>query len=163
MRILGIDPGTAITGFGMIDYCGGRLTAVDSGVITTPAHQELSRRLATIYDELMQLINSSRPDVMAVEQIYFAANVTTAISVAHARGVAVLTAGTCGLSVAEYTPLEIKQAITGYGRAEKKQMQAMVKSQLGLAAVPRPDDAADALAVAICHTAFANQLGSKKA
>lgn len=152
MRILGIDPGTATTGFGVIDYVKKEPKVVDFGVITTPAKQPLASRLDTIFTEINQLITQHRPDAMAVEHLYFASNVTTAMSVSQARGVALLAAARNDLSVAEYTPLEIKQATTGYGRAEKRQMQEMVKTLLGLTSIPRPDDAADALAIAICHT-----------
>lgn len=151
MRIFGIDPGTAITGFGVIEDTPA-LSMVDAGVIRTPAGQQLGLRLQTIYTELNQLLAQYRPDAIAVEELYFAANAKTAISVSHARGVALLCATAAEVETGEYTPLQIKQAITGYGRAEKQQIQEMVQIMLGLNALPKPDDAADALAVAICHS-----------
>lgn len=152
MRILGIDPGTAITGFGVIDKNGQKLSLVTAGVVRTPTKQALPERLETIFNELTSLIKECQPEQIAVEQLYFAKNVTTAMSVSHARGVILLAARQAGLPIGEYTPLQVKQAITGYGRAEKAQMQAMVKNILGLQQIPKPDDAADALAVAICHS-----------
>jgi len=153
MRILGIDPGTAITGFGVIDYVGGESKLVEAGVIRTPAKQELKLRLLTIYEDLEKLIKQHEPGTMAVENLYFAANVTTAMSVSHARGVVLLLAAKYNLPLSEYTPLQVKQAITSYGRADKKQIQEMVKRLLQLEQLPKPDDAADALAIAICHSA----------
>lgn len=126
---------------------------VDAGVIRTPAHQAIELRLETIYDEVCELIDMHKPDEVAVEQLFFARNVTTAMAVSHARGVVLLAATKAKIEVSEYTPLQIKQAITGYGRAEKRQIQLMVQTMLGLQEIPRPDDAADALAVAICHSA----------
>lgn len=153
MRILGIDPGTGILGFGVIDaQPGGKCVMVDAGVVTTPAHTALDIRLTDIYDSLMQVIEETKPEVMSIEKLFFAQNVTTAISVAHARGVAMLAGAKSGLAIAEYTPLQIKQAITGYGRADKKQMQEMVRVILALQTAPKPDDCADALAAAICHS-----------
>lgn len=151
MRIIGIDPGTGILGFGVIDVQGTKLTMVDAGVITTPAHTPLDERLEDIYDGLTEIIAETKPDIMSIEKLFFARNVTTAISVSHARGVAMLTGRKAKLSIAEYTPLQIKQTLTGYGKADKKQMQEMVRLQLGLKDVPKPDDAADALAAAITH------------
>ncbi len=154
MRIIGIDPGTGILGFGVVDVHGEKLTLVDAGVITTPAHTPLVERLEEIFDGLTEIVNETKPDVMSIEKLFFAQNVTTAISVAHARGVAMLVGQKAGLMVAEYTPLQIKQTLTGYGRADKKQMQEMVRLQLGLRTVPKPDDAADALAAAITHASM---------
>ncbi len=151
MRILGIDPGTATTGFGVIDWQVGKAKFVSAGVITTPAGEEMPRRLLTIQKELAQLIKEFKPDQFAVELLYFAANVTTAMTVGQARGVVIVTAAEAGLGVHEYTPLQVKQAITGYGRADKKQIQEMVKTMLGLPEIPKPDDAADGLAIAITH------------
>ncbi len=151
MKILGIDPGYAIVGYGLIEHTSGRFTPIDCGVITTPQEMPFSKRLKSIYDTASLLIADKKPDVMAVETLFFNTNVTTAIAVGHARGVLLLAAENAGIPVFEYTPLQIKQAITGYGRADKPQMQQMVKMLLGLAAVPKPDDAADALAVALCH------------
>lgn len=152
MRIIGIDPGTGILGFGIIEageY--GKCTLVDGGVIRTPVKEDETVRLQTIFEELKDIITQSKPAEMAIEKLFFAKNVTTAMSVAQARGVAIVAGTQAGLAVAEYTPLQIKQALTGYGRAQKKQMQEMVRIMLGLKEVPRPDDCADALAVAITH------------
>lgn len=151
MRILGIDPGTGILGFGIIDYDGRKSVMVDAGVIRTPVKEDDAVRLLTIYDELTEIINLHKPDEMSVEKLFFLRNVTTAITVAQARGVILLCGKRAGIPIAEYTPLQIKQAITGYGRAEKNQMQQMVKAILGLKTVPKPDDAADALAAALTH------------
>lgn len=149
MRIIGIDPGTGILGFGVIDAKGGKTTLVTAGVITTPAHTPLADRLEEIYVELTAIIAETKPDRMAIEQLFFARNVTTAMSVAHARGVAMLTGKQAKLPIDEYTPMQIKQSIAGYGKADKKQVQEMVRIQLGLKDVPKPDDCADALAAAI--------------
>lgn len=151
MRIIGIDPGTGILGFGIVDVIGGKTKLVTGGVITTPAHTPLDERLEEIFDGLTDIIKESKPEVMSIEKLFFSRNVTTAISVAQARGVAMLTGRKAGLPIAEYTPQEIKQTLTGYGKADKKQMQEMVRIQLGLAEVPTPDDCADALAAAITH------------
>lgn len=153
MRILGIDPGTGILGFGIIDInARGKVSLVDGGVIRTPVKQEDSLRLNTIYDELSEIIKEHKPDVMSVEKLFFAQNVTTAMSVSQARGVVLLCGVQNNLTLFEYTPLQIKQAVTGYGKADKKQVQEMVRVILGLETVPKPDDAADALAAAICHS-----------
>ena len=153
MRILGIDPGTGILGFGVIDAgVSNKVKLVDGGVIRTPVKQEDSIRLETIYDELTELIKEHKPDVMAVEKLFFAQNVTTAMTVSQARGVVLLAGVKNGLTLFEYTPLQIKQALTGYGRADKKQIQEMVRIILGLDKLPTPDDCADALAAAICHS-----------
>lgn len=153
-RILGIDPGTGIVGFGFIEAGNNDLKLIDAGVIRTPANQAAELRLYTIYDELNQLIKQHKPDWISVEKLFFARNVTTAMSVSQSRGVILLAAVQSGLSVAEYTPLQIKMAITGYGRADKKQMQEMVRLLLKLDQIPKPDDAADALAAAITHAQF---------
>lgn len=153
MRILGIDPGTGILGFGVIDFDKrGKSTLVDAGVIRTPVKQPDSERLLTIYTELSELISELNPEVMSVEKLFFAQNVTTAMSVAQARGVVLLCGEQRNLELHEYTPLQIKQALTGYGRADKKQIQEMVRVVLGLRDVPKPDDCADALAAAICFS-----------
>lgn len=149
MRIIGIDPGTGILGFGVIDAQGSKTKLVTAGVIRTPAHTPLHERLEEIYNGLTEIITETRPDTMAIEKLFFAQNVTTAISVSHARGVAMLTGQQAKLQIEEYTPLQIKQTMTGYGRADKKQIQEMVRLQLGLREVPKPDDCADALAAAI--------------
>lgn len=151
MRIIGIDPGTGILGFGVIDIVSGKTKLVTGGVITTPAHTPIDERLEEIFDGLTEIIAETKPDSMSIEKLFFSKNVTTAISVAQARGVAMLTGRKARLPIAEYTPNEIKQTLTGYGNADKKQMQEMVRLQLGLAEVPKPDDCADALAAAITH------------
>jgi crossover junction endodeoxyribonuclease RuvC len=151
MRIIGVDPGTATTGFGVIEHHAGRYTFVDAGVITTPAGQPMPERLVTLHQELGQVLQDTKPQQAAVELLYFATNVTTAISVGQARGVILLTLAEHGLLPAEYTPMQIKQAVTGYGGAKKPQIQEMVRTLLGLADIPRPDDAADGLAIAITH------------
>lgn len=151
MKILGIDPGTATTGFGVITSSNGKLKFVDAGVVSTPPEMSMPNRLSEIYSCLCALITEHKPQVVAVELLYFASNVTTAISVGQARGVVLLAAAEAGLPVAEYTPLQVKQAVTGYGRADKKQIQEMVKMTLGLDGIPKPDDAADGLAIAITH------------
>ena len=149
MRIIGIDPGTGILGFGVVDVKGSKTILVTAGVITTPAHTPLPDRLEEIYNGLTEIIAETKPSVMAIERLFFNQNVTTAISVAQARGVAMLTGKQANLRIEEYTPQQIKQAITGYGKADKKQVQEMVRIQLGLKDVPKPDDCADALATAI--------------
>ena len=151
MRIIGIDPGTGILGFGVIDAAGAKTTLVTVGVIKTPPHTPLDERLEEIYDGLSEIIKETSPEVMSIEKLFFARNVTTAMSVSHARGVAMLTGRKAKLPIAEYTPMEIKQTLTGYGKADKKQMQEMVRLQLNLKEIPRPDDAADALAAAITY------------
>lgn len=153
MRIIGIDPGTGILGFGVIDVDGSKFTLVDAGVIRTPVKEDDAIRLHTIFDELSEIIRLTQPHMMSVEKLFFARNVTTAMTVAQARGVVLLCAKQAGIDIHEYTPMQIKQAITGYGRADKKQIQEMVKLQLGLTAIPKPDDAADALAAALTHAA----------
>jgi crossover junction endodeoxyribonuclease RuvC len=151
MRIIGIDPGTGILGFGIIEAEGNKATLVDAGVIRTPVKEDDAVRLGTIFDELSDIVAQTKPTEMAVEKLFFAQNVTTAMTVAQARGVVLLVGQRAGLKIAEYTPLQIKQALTGYGRAEKKQMQEMVRVLLGLPEIPKPDDCADALACAIVH------------
>lgn len=151
MRILGIDPGTGRLGFGVIEFVKGQSKLVTAGVITTPAYTPLPERLEEIFFGLNQIINETKPDIMSVEKLFFAQNITTAISVSHARGVAILCGQIAKLEIAEYTPLQIKQTLTGYGRADKKQMQETVRKILHLRTAPKPDDAADALAAAITH------------
>ncbi len=152
MRIIGIDPGTGILGFGVIDVTkSNAISLVTAGVITTPAHTPLDVRLEEIFDGLTQIIAETHPDQMSIEKLFFARNVTTAMSVSHARGVAMLTGRKAKLPIAEYTPMQIKQSLTGYGKADKKQIQEMVRMQLNLKEIPKPDDAADALAAAITH------------
>jgi len=152
MRILGIDPGTGILGFGIIEVEKGKATLVDAGVIRTPVKEDDAVRLQTIYEELTDIIASGKPEVMSVEKLFFAQNVTTAMTVAQARGVVLLAGKQAGLDIFEYTPQQIKQALTGYGKAEKKQIQEMVRVILRLKDVPKPDDCADALAAAITHS-----------
>lgn len=151
MKMLGIDPGTGIVGFGVIETDRRKHKMLDAGVIRTPAHQADELRLHTIYTSLQEIIQEHNPDVMVVERLFFARNVTTAMSVSQARGVILLAATEKGIPIAEYTPLQIKQALTGYGRAEKQQIQEMVKVFLGLQQIPKPDDCADALAAALTH------------
>lgn len=151
MRILGIDPGYAIVGYGVIDYDKNKFKVVEYGAITTDADEEMNSRFKTIHDDLNTIIERTNPEFMAIEQLYFNSNQKTAINVAQARGVLLLSALNHGLRIAEYTPLQVKQSVVGYGRAEKKQVQLLVKSMLGLEFVPKPDDTADALAIAVCH------------
>lgn len=153
MRIIGIDPGTGILGFGIIEAQKNKNILVDAGVIRTPVKEDDAVRLQTIFEELTDIIAQTKPTEMAVEKLFFAQNVTTAMTVAQARGVVLLAGKQAGLKIAEYTPLQIKQSLTGYGRAEKKQMQEMVRILLGLKEVPQPDDCADALATALMHAA----------
>lgn len=152
MRILGIDPGTGILGFGVIESSKGKVQLVDAGVIRTPVKEDDAVRLQTIYEELTEIIADTKPEVMSVEKLFFAQNVTTAMTVAQARGVVLLCGKQAGLEIFEYTPLQIKQALTGYGRADKKQMQEMVRITLGLKEAPKPDDCADAIAAALIHS-----------
>ena len=151
MIILGIDPGLAIIGYGVIKYDGRKMTIVDYGTITTEAGVPLPRRLSSIYDSMASLIDKFKPDAIAFEELFFNKNVKTALTVGHARGTALVCAEKSGTELYEYTPLQVKQAVCGYGRADKQQVQAMVKMILNLKEIPRPDDAADAVAVAICH------------
>ena len=152
MRIIGIDPGTAITGFGIIETSERGAMLVDAGVIRTVAHTPLEQRLAIIQKELKEIIKDTKPTEGAIEKLFFAKNVTTAFAVSHARGVVMLTMQQTGLPIHEYTPLQVKMAMTGYGRATKQQIQEMVRVLLKLDLIPKPDDAADALAVALTHT-----------
>ena len=151
LRIIGIDPGYAIVGYGVLDYQGNRFSVVDYGVITTDADLPFGKRLDSIYTELDALLARHRPAAMSLEKLFFTQNQKTAIDVAQARGVIMLCGVRAGLEVHEYTPLQVKSSVVGYGKAEKQQVMQMTKTLLRLAAVPRPDDAADALAVAICH------------
>ncbi len=160
MRIIGIDPGTGILGFGVIDVERGKIRLVTAGVITTPAHTPIDERLEEIFDGLTEIIAETKPEIMSIEKLFFSQNVTTAISVAQARGVAMLTGRKAKLPIAEYTPQQIKQTLTGYGKADKKQMQEMVRIQLGLKDVPKPDDCADALATAITYSMMSGPYAS---
>jgi crossover junction endodeoxyribonuclease RuvC len=164
MKILGIDPGTGILGFGVVEVTdkGFGFSLVDAGVIKTPAHTPHAERLEDIFDSLTEIIEATKPDVCSVEKLFFSRNITTAMSVAEARGVALLVAKQHNVPIYEYTPPEIKQTLTGYGKADKKQMQEMVRLQLNLKEAPKPDDCADALAAAITHAirGRANELSS---
>jgi len=151
MRILGIDPGYAIVGFGLIDADRGRFNMLTYGAITTQAGLPLSRRLYQISCDMEALIGKLKPDVIAVEELFFNTNITTGIAVAHGRGVILSIAEKCGIPLFEYTPSQVKLAVTGYGKADKHQMMDMTRRLLHLQTLPRPDDAADALAVALCH------------
>lgn len=151
MLILGIDPGTAITGYGLVSYEGNHLKKVTFGAIRTGPELSLANRLHHIFLETLRIIGEYRPDAIAIEELFFNKNVRTALAVGHARGVILLAAANSGYEVAEYTPLQVKLAVTGYGRAEKMQIQEMVRVLLCLTEIPKPDDAADALAIAICH------------
>lgn len=152
MLVLGIDPGTATTGFGLIrETPAGDLQVVDYGVLLTPAGLDMEKRLLSLYEQLTSLILLHHPESGAVEKLFFQRNVTTAISVGQARGVILLTMAQHQMTVGEYTPMEVKQAVVGYGGADKIQVQQMVRALLGLTNIPKPDDAADALAIAICH------------
>lgn len=151
MRVLGLDPGTATTGYGVVELRGTRLTHITHGVITTAPGQPMERRLALIFDDVRRLLREFAPSAVALEQLYFTKNVTTGIAVAQARGVIALAVAQASLSIGEFSPREVKSAITGNGRADKRQMQDMVKILLALDTVPKPDDAADALGLAICQ------------
>lgn len=153
MRIIGIDPGTGILGFGVVDALkDGTFKMVDAGVITTPANTDHDERLEDIFDSLTEIIKDTKPEVMSIEKLFFSKNITTAMTVAEARGVAILVGRKAKLPIHEYNPMQIKQTLTGYGKADKKQVQEMVRIQLGLKEVPKPDDCADALAAAITHS-----------
>ncbi|MBR2044251.1 MAG: crossover junction endodeoxyribonuclease RuvC [Clostridia bacterium] len=151
MIILGIDPGYALIGYGVISYSGGHFKTINFGAVTTPADMPFPARLEIIYRDINQLINEFKPDALSIEKLYFNTNTTTAIDVAQARGTIVLAAQMNKVPVYEYTPLQVKSAVTGFGRAEKIQVMEMTRSLLGLSKVPKPDDTADALALAICH------------
>ncbi len=152
MLVMGIDPGIAITGYSIVQRANrGSGRAIAYGCLRTPAHTELSTRLLTVHRGLSDLLDEYKPDVVVVEQLFFNRNTTTAFTVGQSRGVVLLSAAERGIRVCEYTPLQVKQAVVGYGRADKKQVQQMVKALLNLESVPKPDDVADALAIAICH------------
>ena len=158
MRILGIDPGVAIVGFGLIESDRGTLRMLQYGAITTPAGLPLAARLAQINRDIEELIGTFRPDEISVEELFFSKNITTGIAVAHARGVILCAAEKKKIPIYEYTPMQVKQAVAGYGLADKKQVMDMTRRLLKLKAVPRPDDAADALAIALCHARSATSL-----
>jgi crossover junction endodeoxyribonuclease RuvC len=163
VRIFGIDPGSDRTGYGCVETGGSRHRIIVSGAITNPVQTAFPQKLLKIHSCLSALLAEHRPDCVAIENLFHAVNVRSALKLGHARGVAVLAAVEAGLPVAEYTPAEVKQAVVGYGRAEKHQVQQMVKLILGLAAVPAPHDAADALAIAICHAHFATSVHRRAA
>ena len=158
MRILGIDPGVAIVGFGVVDHEKGQSKMVQYGAINTQAGLPLATRLVQIESDLKQLIDHFQPDEISIEELFFSKNITTGIAVAHARGVILCTAEKCGIPIYEYTPMQVKQAVVGYGLAEKHQVMDMVRRLLKLKTVPKPDDAADALAIALCHARSATSL-----
>lgn len=151
MRILGIDPGFAIVGYAVIDYEGNKFSVAECGSIQTKAGVPFEKRLVTLYDGMKNLMETFSPDAVAMEELFFNTNVTTGIQVGHARGVLMLAAVQCGCHVYEYTPLQVKQAVVGYGRADKKQVQQMIKAILHLESIPKLDDTADAMAIAVCH------------
>ena len=158
MRILGIDPGVAIVGFGVVDSEGGTQQMVQYGAINTPANTPLAARLVQIEQDLMELLQQFNPDEVAIEELFFSKNITTGIAVDHARGEILATVEKAGIPLYEYTPMQVKQAVVGYGLAEKNQVMDMTKRLLKLRSVPKPDDAADALAIAICHARSATSL-----
>ena len=158
MRILGIDPGYAIMGYAVLDFVGNKFKTVDYGSITTDAHTPNEERLRILYDDLTEIIKTYKPEEASIEELFYNTNATTAIMVGEARGMALLACSKAGIKISEYTPLEIKSSLTGYGRADKNQVQSMVKMILGLTETPKPDDTADAIAAAICH---AHHVGSK--
>lgn len=158
MRILGIDPGYGITGFGLIDAQRGQYCLLNCGAITTPPHTEFSWRLEVIYNDMTELLRVAQPDAVAIEELFFGHNVTTGIGVAQSRGVILLAIRQAGLPIYEYKPMQVKQAVVGYGNATKHQMQDMTKRLLHLQAMPKPDDAADAIAIALCHARSSTSL-----
>lgn len=151
MVILGVDPGYAIIGYGVLDYAGSHFTTLDYGAVTTPAHTPFPQRLGQIYDGIGEVVRRWKPQALSIEKLFFNTNTTTAIDVAQARGVIVLAAQQGAVPVFEYTPLQVKQAVVGYGRAEKRQVMEMTRMLLNLQKMPKPDDTADALAMAVCH------------
>ena len=161
MRILGIDPGYGITGFGVIEGEKGNFRLVNCGAITTPAGMDFSARLEIIYNDMTELLQKAKPDAVAIEELFFGQNVTTGIGVAQARGVVLLAIRQAGLEVTSYKPMQVKQAVVGYGNATKHQVQDMTKRLLGLSAMPKPDDAADAIAIALCHARSSTSLIAK--
>ena len=158
MRILGIDPGYGITGFGVIEAERGKSRLIQCGAITTPAGMNFSARLEIIYEDMRKLLEVAKPDAVAIEELFFGQNVTTGIGVAQSRGVILLAIRQAGLSVTSYKPMQVKQAVVGYGNATKHQVQDMTKRLLGLSAMPKPDDAADAIAIALCHARSSTSL-----
>lgn len=161
MVILGIDPGYAIVGYGVINYNANRFSVIEYGAVTTAADVKFSSRLIDIYRDISEIIKRTKPDAMSIEKLFFNTNTTTAIDVAQARGVILLAAAAHNVPIYEYTPLQVKSSVTGYGRAEKKQVMDMIKNLLRLEKVPKPDDTADALALAVCHAHSAGSLYGK--
>jgi crossover junction endodeoxyribonuclease RuvC len=158
MRILGIDPGYGITGFGLIDAQRGQFRLLNCGAITTPPNTDFSWRLEIIYNDMVELLRVTKPDAVAIEELFFGQNVTTGINVAQSRGVILLAIRQAGIPIYEYTPMQVKQAVVGYGNATKHQVQDMTKRLLKLSAMPKPDDAADAIAIALCHARSSTSL-----
>ena len=158
MRILGIDPGYGITGFGVIEAVRGRTTLINCGAITTPAGMDFSARLEIIYEDMKKLLEVAKPDAVAIEELFFGQNVTTGIGVAQARGVVLLAIRQAGVEVSQYKPAQVKQSVVGYGNATKHQVQDMTRRLLGLSQMPKPDDAADAIAIALCHARSSTSL-----
>ena len=158
MKILGIDPGYGITGFGLIDAQRGQFKLLNCGAITTPAGMDFSARLEIIYEDMRRLLEVAKPDVVAIEELFFGQNVTTGINVAQSRGVILLAIRQAGIPIFEYKPMQVKQAVVGYGNATKHQVQDMTKRLLKLSAMPKPDDAADAIAIALCHARSSTSL-----
>lgn len=161
MRILGIDPGYATIGFGLIEAARGQTQMLNYGAISTPAGIPFARRLEILYDDMTQLLKETQPEALSIEQLFFGNNITTGIDVAHGRGVILLAAQKAGIPIFEYTPMQVKQSVVGYGKATKLQVMDMTKRLLHLQAVPRPDDAADALALALCHARSATSMLSR--
>ena len=161
MRILGIDPGYGITGFGIVEAQRGQCRLVRCGAITTPAGMDFSARLEIIYEDMRELLRVAQPDAVAIEELFFGQNVTTGIGVAQSRGVILLAIRQAGLEVTAYKPMQVKQAVVGYGNATKHQVQDMTRRLLGLSAMPKPDDAADAIAIALCHARSSTSLLAK--
>ena len=161
MRILGIDPGYGITGFGLIEAERGKSRLLQCGAITTPAGMDFSARLEVIYEDMRKLLEMAKPDAVAIEELFFGQNVTTGIGVAQARGVVLLAVRQAGLEITSYKPMQVKQAVVGYGNATKHQVQDMTRRLLGLSAMPKPDDAADAIAIALCHARSSTSLLAK--
>lgn len=159
MIVMGVDPGTAITGYGVLEYCNDRFKVLDYGAVKTESKYPLSSRLKVLFNQLNNILIKFSPDQFAIEELFFNKNTRTALAVGHARGVAMLAAAMSGLEVYEYTPLQVKQAVVGEGKAGKEQVQFMVRALLSLRETPRPDDVADALAVAICHAYRSNGMG----
>ncbi len=163
MRIIGIDPGYAIVGFGILEYNRAQFQVVDYGAVTTPADMDFNSRLLEIYSDLCYILDKFKPDFLAIERLYFTSNQKTAIDVAQARGIVLLAARQRNIKIFEYTPLQVKQSVTGYGKAVKKQVQEMTTRILKLNEIPKPDDTADALAIAICHAhSYNSQLSNYK-